>query len=387
MLPNVRRIVLLTFFARLHFYIHVSTIYFQSRGLDLFQVNSIDALVILTIFLAEVPTGVIADRVGRKWSIVIALLLRSIAEFLILFGQSYSAFVPVAFLIGIGFAFESGATEALVYDSLPQADREETMKRVMGTIGSVANLGFFISPFVGSLIVSQLTENQFALAIVLTSGSLFTAFLLSLTLRDGTSKPQSNPNSLAIFRAGFDDLRKNPALQRIVLISLFTTALGGILITLTQPYLVAYDAPVWMMGVALGVGSLMASVTQKYAYLAERWFGKRWGLFIVTLVPGILYVLLALTTNASLVLLLVILLHGLGPIKSPLLSAYQNAQINAESRATVLSLINMLMTLWVALATLIYGALAEQSLPLAFGVMGTVIISAVLLLRVDRIVE
>jgi hypothetical protein len=48
-----------------------------------------------TSLLAEIPTGLIADKIGRKWSVVFALFIRR-GEFLYLFVSSYSAFVLIA---------------------------------------------------------------------------------------------------------------------------------------------------------------------------------------------------------------------------------------------------------------------------------------------------
>ena len=385
---NVSKVILLTFFARLHFYIHIGALYFQSKGLTLLEINAINTVVILTIFLAEVPTGVVADRVGRKWSVVIGLLLRAAGELLILFGQSFPAFALMGLLLGIGFAFESGAWESLVYDTLPEEDREQAMKRAMGNIGSVANLGFFLSPLLGSLLVADLAQSQFALAIVLTAGSLLLAGLIALTLKEPARQHhEAKPVSLTILRSGLHELTGSRLLQRLVLVVIFTSSMGGLLITLSQPYFIEQQAPVWMMGLALSLGSLIAIFTQKYAYAVETVLGKRWGLFISALAPGLCYVMLALVTGALPVLVLVILIHGIGPVKSPLLSAYQNALIRSESRATVLSLVNMLSSLWIALGSLFFGGLADLSLPLAFVMIGGVIVVATVLLRVDQIPE
>ena len=383
---NVSKVILLTFFARLHFYIHIGALYFLSKGLSLLEINAIDAIVILTIFLAEVPTGIIADRVGRKWSVVIGLLLRALGELLILFGQSFPAFAMMGVLLGIGFAFESGAWESLIYDTLPEEDREQSMKRAMGNIGSVANLGFFLSPLLGSLIVADLLQSQFAIAIVLTAGSLLLAGLIALTLWEPERwQRETKPDSLTILSTGWRELTGSYLLQRLVLVVIFTASLGGLLITLSQPHFVAQQAPVWMMGLALSLGSLIAIFSQKYAYAIEIVLGKRWGLVISAIVPGLCYLLLAIVAGALPVFLLVILIHGIGPIKSPLLSAYQNALIRSDSRATVLSLINMLSSLWIALGALFFGALADTSLPLAFLAIGGVIVIATVSLRLDRI--
>jgi len=54
---NVSKVVLLTFFARLHFYIHVYSLLLQDRGLSLFEINAQDSIVLFAMFATEVPTG------------------------------------------------------------------------------------------------------------------------------------------------------------------------------------------------------------------------------------------------------------------------------------------------------------------------------------------
>jgi hypothetical protein len=382
---NVSRVVLLTFFARLHFYLHASTLFLQDRGLSLFEVNVVDSIVLLAVFAAEVPTGVIADRIGRKWAVVTGLLLHGLGEFLVLFGYSFGAFAVMAAIIGVGFAFQSGAWESLIYDTLPPDNRENAMKRAMGNIGAAGNLGFVLSPLAGSLIVAGLTQDQFARAIILTAGSIMLAALVALTLREPqTAYSLTKTPPKTILRNGYAELRDSRPLQRIALVTIFT-AFGGALIALAPPHFVAHDAPTFLIGASLAGGSLLATFTQKYAYVSETLLGRRLGLVVAAALPGVLFGLLALASGAYSIFALVVLIYGFNPVKTPLLSAYQNAHIASGSRTTALSLINMLAHLWVGVGTVIAGAIADVSIPLVFMLSGGVMLLAVVVLRVDKI--
>lgn len=72
---NVTKLAITYFFATLYFYMPVSTLYLQGKGLSYFQINSLWGVIVGTVFLAEVPTGIIADRLGRKPAINIDLAL------------------------------------------------------------------------------------------------------------------------------------------------------------------------------------------------------------------------------------------------------------------------------------------------------------------------
>ena len=124
---NINKIIFISFCQHFHLYIHVYALLLLARGLTLVQIALIESILIGTIFLMEVPTGVLADRVGRKWSIFCSTFLLMCAEFIFIFARDYQWYVLVALLAGTGYAFASGAIEALVYESLPPDNREDAM--------------------------------------------------------------------------------------------------------------------------------------------------------------------------------------------------------------------------------------------------------------------
>ncbi|MBE0697759.1 MAG: MFS transporter, partial [Anaerolineaceae bacterium] len=234
---NTRTLAVVTFFSNFYFYNHIGTLYLQTRGLNLLQVSSIWSIIVGTIFLAEVPTGILADKIGRKWSVVTALFLQTLGEFWYFFAKDYFSFVLISVLAGVGYAFLSGANEALIYDSLPEKDREAEMKKSMGLIGSAYQLAFFAAPLVGGLIVSQLVLAAFLKAIFFTACSVLIAFLISLTLKEPhDDHKQREESPLAIFKQGFHEVKNNRRLQWLTAVAVLTSTFSNSLVTLYQPY-------------------------------------------------------------------------------------------------------------------------------------------------------
>ncbi len=384
-MDNTKKLAVVTFFSNLYFYNHIGTLYQQTRGLSLLQVSSIWSIIVGTIFLAEVPTGIMADKIGRKWSVVTALLIQTLGEFLYFFAKDYFSFVLIAILAGIGYAFLSGANEALVYDSLPEKDREREMKKSMGFIGSAYQLAFFVAPIIGGLIVSQLDLSKFLMAIFFTACSVALAFLISLTLKepqDGYRHSEASP--LKIFRDGFAQVRSSSKLKWIIAVSVLTATFSNSLISLYQPYFVEASVPTFWIGLSLSLGALLAFLIQKYAYLIEENFG-RFGFLVVTIWPGIMYLLLALVSLPVLLIPVFTVAYASMEARNPLLSAYKNEQIESKNRATVLSLINMIGSLYVALMSLVFGRIADYSLSMAFASIGLLIVLFTVVLRTNRI--
>ena len=98
-----------------------------------------------------------------------------------------------------------------------------------------------------------------------------------------------------------------------------------------------------------------------------------------------MYWLLAAVAGPLAPVLVLIFMYGSNDMKAPLFSAYQNALIESKNRATVLSLISMFQSVFLALVAPIYAALAQRSLDATFALIGTVIIVTALLLRVYRL--
>ncbi|MCK5107209.1 MAG: MFS transporter, partial [Nanoarchaeota archaeon] len=74
-MDNITKIKWVYFFKSLFFFSPILTLFYFSRGLDTFQVVSLEAILIIAVLFSEVPTGIIADKIGRKYTLSIFMLL------------------------------------------------------------------------------------------------------------------------------------------------------------------------------------------------------------------------------------------------------------------------------------------------------------------------
>ncbi len=123
-------------------------------GSDEAAVGFLISFAALAAFLAAFPNGVIMDRLGRKVSLVPALLLLGAASFLLSFGESYAVLVLVVVLLGVGGAMSMTGTHAYAMDLAPAQSRGSfigvvTAAQSVGAIGGpamAAALYHFVSP-------------------------------------------------------------------------------------------------------------------------------------------------------------------------------------------------------------------------------------------------
>ncbi len=98
-----------------------------------------------------------------------------------------------------------------------------------------------------------------------------------------------------------------------------------------------------------------------------------------------MYLLLAMVSLPALLIPIFIVAYASMEARNPLLSSYKNEQIKSKNRATVLSLINMFGMLYVALLGLVFGRIADYSIPIAFVSIGLLIVLFAFVLRTDKI--
>ncbi|MFT7469764.1 MAG: MFS family permease, partial [Candidatus Pseudothioglobus sp.] len=153
---NLRRFVLFRLLYSARFYYPVFTILFLDYGLSLEQFGILNLVWALTIVVAEVPSGALADIVGRKRLLVFAVILMVIEmTLLVLVPIGASSVLFAVFLInrvfsGLSEAAASGADEALAYDSLKALGREDEWAHLLEKSTRVVSAGFFVAMISGA---------------------------------------------------------------------------------------------------------------------------------------------------------------------------------------------------------------------------------------------
>jgi MFS family permease len=147
------------------FYYPVYTILFLDFGLSLAEFAALNVVWALSIVLLEVPSGAMADVIGRRNLVVLSAVLM-VVEMLVF------AVVPVGgpwvfwvfavnrVISGAAEAFSSGADEALAYDSIPEGERNAVWPRVMGRLSRWMALGFIVTSLTGAFVYDASSMNK-----------------------------------------------------------------------------------------------------------------------------------------------------------------------------------------------------------------------------------
>jgi MFS family permease len=160
----------------------VNTLFLMDAGLDIFQVMLVNALFTAGMVLFEVPTGVIADTIGRKASFLMCILVLFITTLLYVaaaqFGWSVWAFCLISLFIGLGFTFFTGAVEAWLVDALDHTGYDQPADKVFAKGQAV----FSAAMLVGTMGGGALGQLNLSWPYVARAAFLIPTFIITLLL-------------------------------------------------------------------------------------------------------------------------------------------------------------------------------------------------------------
>ncbi len=384
-LDTVRLVGLISFFAQLYFFVPFMTPYLLERRLTIAEIAGLQTALMVSMLVMEIPTGVIADRLGHVWSYRIALIVLASGEFLFLAAREYPMFLLVQVITGAGFAFASGSVDAIVYESLPDGNRVEGMQRAKGFIGAATQMGSVVAYSIGGIIAADLSLSRMTVTIVMGALAVTTAAGLSFRLRESSHvAEQVRPDSRRLLGIAWRAIRTNRDLLRIIALSVVTCAFGAHLLVFYQQYFLETGVPGVWFGLGLSLASVVVVLGQLHAWRLPRRLGTRRAMLLATVVPGLLYLAMAWNGHPWLAVVLFIAQWGAIHVSVPLFSGLFNAHLPDEARATGLSLISAVVTVYIGVGGVALGWLAGRSLSATFALLGVVILVGALLIQVDE---
>lgn len=157
-ITNIRLFIAFRIFFNARFYYPIFTILFLDYGLTIEQFALLNTVWAITIVLAEVPSGALADVFGRKYLIVTTsflMVIEMLVIALVPLGNAniiFWSFLINRVLSGLAEAMASGADEAIAYDSLVQEGLEKDWPKVLSLQMRLRSIASIITATTGALI-------------------------------------------------------------------------------------------------------------------------------------------------------------------------------------------------------------------------------------------
>ncbi len=365
------------FFMSLDFTHGVIIIYLTTvKGFSLLEIGIMEGMYHVSSFLMEIPTGAVADVWGRKLSRISGRFLGIGALLIALYGDTMLVQTLGFMLIALSNNLESGAGDALLYDTLAASGDTDIYMGVAGKqelMFQVASIAAFLAGGVLAGISYPLT---FGLSVVSYLIAIVTAlFFTEVTIEKREAFSRSLKHELTKYlehiassiRVFHKDVR---VLYLMLIEEVFLTVIVVSFFYL-QSYWTEAGFSEKTITTVFAVKAVLGGIGAYRSSVIERRIGKKWTFLIILATPVIALWGIALTPYSFFFYIL------LGPVEGYLIATmgtYINHLITSKERATVLSMQSMIFSIIMILIFPAFGAVADIfSAALAFKILAVII--------------
>jgi MFS family permease len=359
----------------------INTIFLLDAGLSNLEAFAANAFFTAGMVVFEVPTGIVADTVGRRASYLLGTVTLTATTLLyVLLWQvaaPFWAWAVVSIGLGLGFTFFSGAVEAWLVDALRATGFTGSLESVLGKGQIVSGVAMLIGALGGGFLAQA---TSLGVPFVVRAAVLALMFALAFAvMRDVGFTPQRRGRlTREMSRIAGESIEHGwrvPAVKWIMLASPFSAGVGIYAFYALQPYLLELSGNPDAYGVA-GLAAAIVAGAQVLGGLAapevRRRFRRRTSALLVATAAGALSLLLIGASQSFWVVLALIAVWALlDAASTPIRQAYVNELIPSQQRATILSFDSLLASTGGVVAQPALGRSAD-----AWGYAGSYVISA-----------
>ena len=330
----------------------VNTLFLLDAGLSFFEVFLANAAFSAGMVLFEVPTGVVADTLGRRVSFLLSLVVLAVTTLLYValaeVDAGVVAFAVVSVLMGLGFTFYSGAMEAWLVDALAVTGHHGPLDGIFARGQQITGAAMLVGTVGGGL----LGQIDLSLPYLVRSGLLVAVFGIAYAVMHdvGFTPRRVTVAELpsAVARNARDGVAYGWAqrpLRLLMLASFFQLGFSMWAFYASQPYmldLLGSDA-VWIAGLVTAGIALSTIAGNQLVEVLSRRCGRRTTLLLgaATVETGAA-VALGLVSSFWLALPALLLIMGASGVTSPVRQAYLHQVVPSDKRATVVSFDSMI---------------------------------------------
>lgn len=354
----------------------------EERGLSLTQVGLMEAIFWIAMMLAEVPTGAVADRWGRRTSLLLGSVLFTAGTIAFAMSPGFGGIAVSYVILAISGTLYSGAGHALLYDSLRALGRTREYEKhvgrseamMTGALLGAALLGGPLAGLWGLQAVFLIGAATMALGAVVAlflhepprTEDAFNDDALFAAPTSSADAARETPGLLNYITEGFRIVVQQRPVLWLILLSGVVTVAFEMPDFFLQPLLREHgmspsdslvDGALWSALIvpsfaAMSIGSLLAA-----PFVAR--VGERRAIPILMFMGVLLFVPMLAIDHLG-IIAAIALMAGLHAAIRPIATGYINRRIRSEQRATVLSIFELTMAAQMALIVPMISASADQ---------------------------
>ncbi|MCF8336016.1 MAG: MFS transporter [Bacteroidales bacterium] len=341
MKSNIVKLYLIKIAKWFMLFMPIVVLFYQENGLEMQDIFVLQSIYSVVIVILEIPSGYLADVLGRKTTLIIGAVLGFCGFVIYSFSYDFWGFLMAEVTMGIGTSLVSGADSAMLYDTLKAGNQKEKYLKFEGKMVSLGNAAEAVAGILGGLLAEISLRTPFYAQTAVSFIGIPAAILLVEPIRQEKIEKMDFKDILLIVK---HSLYGNPHLKWNII---YSAGIGASTLTMAwfvQPYFKYVDLELSLFGVFWTLLNLSVAITSYIAYKVEYRLGQVKTILLITLLLPLFYFILSqihVIWGIS-VLFLFYLMRGLA---TPVLKDYINRLTESSTRATVLSVRNFMIRL------------------------------------------
>ncbi|HRX32035.1 MAG TPA: MFS transporter [Tenuifilaceae bacterium] len=334
----------------------IVVLFYQKNGLSIREVFILQSIYSVAIVALEIPSGYLADAIGRKKTIIIGAVLGFLGFATYSVGVGFITFMIAEIILGIGQSMISGADSALLYDTLIEAQRQDEYLKIEGRMISAGNFSEAVAGVLGGLLAAVNIRypyyGQTLVALV--------AIPAAITLVEpAVSESKLGVGWKQILGVVHYSLIQNRRLRWNII---FSSVVGASTLTMAwfvQPWLMRTNVQVEAFGIIWTVLNLLVGISAMLAYKLELKMGRFFTIAVTSIMLAIGFFTSAYIYHLWGLLVFSMFYIARG-IATPVLKDGINRISPSHIRATILSVRNFVIRIIFSIWGPFYGWISEQ---------------------------
>jgi len=357
-------------------------LYLAYCGMNLGQIGILEGIYHITSMIFEIPSGAIADLLGRKKSMILSRICIAISCVIMLFCKSFWFFALSFVIQALGNNFLSGSEEALVYDSMKAIGQQDKYMGVSGKDNFLIELSQGIATVLGGVLAEYSYFFCYAACLVIALCAFIPVIFMTEAPFEKTASIEGSIFVKLInhFATSFKVLKED---KRILIIVIFYEGIftaQTLLFFYSQQYFFDLGHNKIVISIFMLFGGIVSCIG---SLLSEKIYSRYGNKISIISSITIAACLIAYIFNNTIISVVgFVISQFCSALLYPIESASLNSLISSEQRATLISVKSMIFSIAMILLFPISGFVADKiGLSMVFFVIGFILIVFTLLWR------
>ncbi|MDX9690973.1 MAG: MFS transporter [Acholeplasmataceae bacterium] len=366
------------FLKNLKFFEPFFILFFLEASLSLFLIGILYSIREITIYIFEIPSGVIADKFGKKFELVLCFMFYILSFIIFFISQRFIGFSIGMVLFGFGEAFRSGTHKAMIMSYIDYHQLKESKTKIYGLTRSYSLIGSMFSSIIAVILILYLPNLKY-LFVISTIPYILDLILILTYPKYLNERRESTFHLKTFIEANLHGIKyaftKAKVRYAIFNASSYQAAFKVIKdyiqplmigLTLSIGFLISYSSDEQskiFIGLMYAIIYLLSSFASKYAYTLKRLGDSKKIIRFMWLISGVSILTLTFFIDSLWMIMVVfILLYMMMNARRPIMVEVIGDVTDADQRATVLSIESQSTSILIAIFAPLIGLIADYSL-------------------------